>query len=211
MSVPIQLREGLRTLRLSLSTAQEQQLVAFQSLLAKWNAIYNLTAIREPERMITHHLLDSLAVLPSLPQRESLRMIDVGTGAGLPGIPLAIARPGWQIMLLDSNHKKTAFVQQALIELALSNVTVAAARAEAYQPQESFDVVISRAFADLAEFARLAGHLAKPGGLLVAMKGVHPYEELATLPEPWKALPVERLSVPGLDADRHVVKLLKAA
>src|SRR5439155_14879348 len=135
----------------------------------------------------------------------------IGTGAGLPGVPLAIVRPGWQVSLVDSNQKKTAFLQQALIELGLSNARVVTSRVEHFAAGARFDVVISRAFAELAEFARLAGHLVKPDGMLLAMKGVHPHEELATLPPAWKAVAVERIAIPGLAADRHLVKLLKAA
>lgn len=211
MTVAEQLRTGAAALRLDLPAAAKEKLLAFAALLAKWNAVYNLTAIREPERMLTHHLLDCLAVLPMLPQAPVLRVLDVGSGGGLPGIPFAIVRPAWQLTLLDSNHKKTTFLRQTAIELDLQNVVVATERVEAFIDPLGFDLVITRAFADLAEFVHLAGRLAKPGGLLVAMKGVYPHEELAALPKDWKHASVERLDVPGLAADRHLVKLLKAA
>src|SRR5947207_12114474 len=152
----IELVDGLRSLGLSLSSDACAKLDAYVALLAKWNRTYNLTAIREPARMVTHHLFDALAVLPHLPQRESARVLDVGAGPGVPGIPLAIARPHWQFVLIDSNHKKIAFVTQASIELALSNVRAIAARVEELSDEPPFDIVIARAFADLATFARLS-------------------------------------------------------
>ena len=168
------LARGLDALGLAVSGAQRVQLLAYVELLAKWNRTYNLTAIREPARMVTHHLLDSLAVLPHLPARADLRMLDVGSGGGLPGIPLAIARPDWHVSLVDPNHKKAAFLTQATLELRLRNARAHAMRVEDLQRDGRFDVVISRAFADLATFAAAARpHLAQ-SGIIVAMKGVHP-------------------------------------
>ena len=184
-----------------------ERLARFVDLLVKWNATYNLTAIREPERIVTHHLLDSLSVLPYLPQREALSLLDVGSGAGMPGIPLAIARPGWRVVLLDSNHKKGAFLTQAVIELSLSNATAITERVEAYAPQSRFDVVISRAFAELPAFVESAFRHVAPGGRLVAMKGVHPHEEIAQLPASVRVVATPSLDVPGLDAERHLVVL----
>ncbi len=197
------LHAGVTALGLNLSAEQEQKLLAYVALIAKWNKVYNLTAVREPEAMVTQHLLDSLAVLPHLGAAKSL--VDVGAGAGLPGIPLAIARPDLQVTLSDSNHKKTTFMQQACVELGLTNAKVVCERVERVQLPEKADAVISRAFSDLKEFARLAAHLLAPGGRLLAMKGVYPHEELAQLPANIKAERVIPLTVPGLDANRHLV------
>ena len=184
------------------------RLAAYLDLLAKWNRTYNLTAIREPERMITHHVLDSLAVLPHLPQANGTRglsLLDVGSGGGVPAIPLAIARPEWRVVALDSSHKKGAFLQQAVIELALQNVEAIVARVEDYRPVAPFDVVISRAFSDLATFARSGARHLAAGGRLVAMKGVHPHEEIAQLPPEFRVVAALGLTVPGFDAERHLI------
>jgi 16S rRNA (guanine527-N7)-methyltransferase len=143
---------GLRSLGLSLSDAERAKLDAYVALLAKWNRTYNLTAIREPARMVTHHVLDALAVLPHLPQRAGLRLLDVGAGGGVPGIPLAIARPGWRVVLVDSNGKKATFLTQAAIELALPNVALRLTR-RGLAGRTAIDVVIARAFSDLRTFA----------------------------------------------------------
>ncbi|MCC6194694.1 MAG: 16S rRNA (guanine(527)-N(7))-methyltransferase RsmG [Burkholderiales bacterium] len=199
------LARGLKALGLALDAVQRTQLVAYVELLAKWNRTYNLTAIREPARMVTHHLLDSLAVLPHLPVREGLRVLDVGSGGGLPGIPLAIARPGWHVTLVDPNHKKAAFLTQATLELRLRNARAAASRVEDLASDAPFDVVVSRAFADLATFVAAArSHLAI-GGVMLAMKGVHPTEELAELPADVTVIATPSLAVPGLDASRSLV------
>jgi 16S rRNA (guanine527-N7)-methyltransferase len=155
--------------------------------------------------MLTHHLLDSLATLRHLPQAESLRLVDVGSGGGLPGIPLAIARPTWRVTLLDSNAKKAAFLRQAAIELPLPKVEVAATRAEDYLPDGTFEVAISRALSDLAQFAAVARRLVGPGGRMIAMKGVYPHEELAHLPADVRVVASPALHVPGLDGARHLV------
>ena len=197
------LHAGITALSLDLSAEQEAKLLAYVALIEKWNKVYNLTAVREPEAMVTQHLLDSLAVLPHLGAAKSL--VDVGAGAGLPGIPLAIARPDLQVTLSDSNHKKTTFMQQACVELGLSNATVVCERVERVQLAQKADVVTSRAFSELKEFARLAAHLVAPGGRMLAMKGVYPHEELAQLPANIKAERVIPLTVPGLDANRHLV------
>jgi 16S rRNA (guanine527-N7)-methyltransferase len=197
------LHAGATALGLGLDAQQERQLLAYVALLDKWNKVYNLTAVREPEAMVTQHLLDSLAVLPHLATARSL--VDVGAGAGLPGIPLAIARPDLRVILTDSNHKKTTFMQQACVELGLANATVVCERVERVELPAKADAVISRAFSDLKEFARLAGHLLAPGGRLLAMKGIYPHEELAQLPANVKVRQVIPLTVPGLDATRHLV------
>ena len=211
MTAALGLDEGLDRLRdlasggITLPAAASGQLAQYLALLAKWNRTFNLTAIREPERMITHHVLDALAVLPHLPQREGLRLLDVGSGGGVPGIPLAIARPGWRVVMLDSNHKKSAFVQQAVIELALGNAEAVTARVEDYAPGAPFDIVISRAFSDLATFAQASARHLAPGGQLIAMKGVHPDEEIAALPSGVRVVGTHALSVPGLHAKRHLI------
>lgn len=204
MSLESELRQGAAALGLSLDDAALGKLLDYLALLAKWNRVYNLTAVREESAMVTQHLLDSLAVLPHLPEG---RLADVGSGGGLPGIPLAIAQPQREVVLVESNHKKAAFLEQARIELGLDQVGVAHERVEAYAPAAPFAVVISRAFSDLAEFARLAAHLLAPGGVLVAMKGVYPHEELAQLPPGVRLDRVVALRVPGLDAGRHLVLL----
>ncbi len=199
------LAQGLAALGRDLSAAQQRQLLDYVALLAKWNRTYNLTAIREPERMVTHHLLDALAVLPHLSQRAGLRVLDVGAGGGIPGIPLAIARPDWHVTLVDANHKKVAFIRQAAIELALRNVDAQAVRVETLAPAAPFDVVISRAFADIATFAATSARHVARDGALVAMKGVHPDEELAEVPASLRVSATHALRVPGLDAARHLV------
>jgi 16S rRNA (guanine527-N7)-methyltransferase len=200
-----QLTRGLAALGLDLPPAAQEKLLAFAALLGKWNKVYNLTALRDETQVISHHLLDSLAVLPHLGAAK--RLADIGSGGGLPGIPLAIARPKLQVALVESNQKKSAFQQQAKIELGLANVSVHCERVEAWQPEEKCDVVISRAFSDLAEFVRLSGHLLAEGGTLLAMKGVHPYEEIAQLPAGWRIAGVTPLQVPGVEGARHLVRV----
>ncbi|PWB51049.1 MAG: 16S rRNA (guanine(527)-N(7))-methyltransferase RsmG [Nitrosomonadales bacterium] len=204
MSLAEKLSAGLSLLGLALSDAQQQALLDYIALLQKWNKIYNLTAVREPENMLYQHLLDSLAVLPYI---GTGRLLDVGTGGGLPGIVLAIARPELDITLLDSNQKKTTFLRQACIELGLKNVKVECLRVDDYQPSAAFDMVISRAFSDLGEFVRLSARLCRAGGVLLAMKGVYPHDELAHLPDPFRQHEVVALNVPGLEAQRHLVIL----
>jgi len=183
----------------------------YLDLLAKWNRTYNLTAIRERPRMITHHLEDALAVLPFLPGRQHLRVLDVGTGGGIPGIPLAIARPDWTLVLLDANHKKITFVTQAAIELVLPNVRAVAARVEDFVPDAPFDVVISRAFSDLRSFAQLASRHVAPDGIIVAMKGVLAQDDIAALAPAFTVVAAPALRVPGLDANRHLVLMRATA
>lgn len=202
MSQQEKLAEGLRQLGLDLTPDVQAQLLKFIGLLHKWNRVHNLTAIREPLKMITHHLLDSLAVLPYV---FGGRLVDVGSGGGLPGIPLAIEKPGLAITLLDSNHKKTGFMRQAVIDLGLKNVKVVGERVEQFQPEQPFDTVISRAFSDLAEFVKLTRHLLATGGRFLAMKGVYPYEEIAALPPDIKVEEVISLEIPELGAKRHLV------
>jgi 16S rRNA (guanine527-N7)-methyltransferase len=163
--------------------------------------------------MVTHHVLDALAVLPFLCAAtlgQQLRVLDVGSGGGVPALPLAIARPAWRIVALDSSHKKGAFLQQAVIELALPNVEAVIARVEDYAPPAPFDVVISRAFSDLATFAQSSARHLAPGGRLVAMKGVFPDEEIALLPTAFRVVASPALAVPGLDAERHLIVMERA-
>jgi 16S rRNA (guanine527-N7)-methyltransferase len=199
------LAAGLAALGVPLSAGQQAKLAAYLALLAKWNKTYNLTAIREPARMVTHHLLDALAVVPHLPAATKIRILDVGSGGGVPGIPFAIARPDAHVVLVDSNHKKATFLVQAAIELGLSNVESHPVRIEDYAPAAPFDIVISRAFADLAAFAAASARHLAPDGRLFAMKGVHPHEEIALLPDDIEVLAAPALQIPGMDASRHLI------
>ena len=202
MSLPEELARGAAQLGLPLALEAQQKLLDYLALLAKWNKVHNLTAVREPSRMVSHHLLDSLAVVTHL---IGNRIVDVGSGAGLPGIPAAVARSEWQVALLEANRKKAAFLKQVLIELKLTNAQVVCERVETWRPQDKFDAVISRAFSGLAEFVRLSRHLCAPQGRLYAMKGVYPHEELSQLPKEVQVEQVIALQVPGLDAERHLV------
>ena len=200
-----ELVRGTAQLGLTVMPETQQKLLDYLKLLHKWNKVYNLTAVRQPEQMVSHHLLDSLAVLPHL---WPGRWLDVGCGAGLPGLVLALMRPEWTFTLLDSNSKKTSFVQQAVIELELRNVSVYCARAESWQPGEKFDGIISRAFARISNFTALTHHLLAREGRWVAMKGT-PDHELGQLPENIRVEKVIPLQVPGLSAERCLV-ILKA-
>jgi 16S rRNA (guanine527-N7)-methyltransferase len=202
MSTADQLKRGLIALGLTLERDIQQRLLDYIVLIEKWNRVYNLTAIREPEKMVSHHLLDSLAVVPHL---HAKRLLDVGSGAGLPGIPLALAKPDTHVTLLDSNHKKAAFLNQAVIELKLKNIEVCSERVESWQTQNRFDVIISRAFSDMGEFVRITRHLLARGGMFAAMKGLHPYEEIDKLPPGCKVQQVLSLAIPGLEGARHLV------
>lgn len=203
------LASGIAALGLDIPPAARAKLLALVALLAKWNGVYNLTAIREPERMVTHHLLDSLAALPTLDAlvagRSEVRVLDVGSGAGLPGLPIAIVRPAWQVVMREPVQKKVAFMTQAIAELAIANAQASLGRVEDLHSQPGFAIVISRAFADLASFVHSSLAQVGEGGSLVAMKGVHPDEELRELPD---TVVVERtvaLRVPGVDGARHLI------
>ena len=202
MDLAAKLAEGVAELGLALPPRIQPRLLDYLALLHKWNRTYNLTAVREPSRMVGQHLLDCLAVLPHVSARG---ILDVGSGAGLPGVPLALAMPLASVTLLESNHKKAAFLQQAKIELKLDNVAVACERVESWQPGAQFDMVISRAFSDLAQFVTLAGRHVASGARLAAMKGAYPREEIARLPAGWKLDQAVALSVPGLRAQRHLL------
>ena len=204
MSVESQLRAGIAALGLALPDGAEARLLAYLALLDKWNRVYNLTAVRDAGRMVSHHLLDSLATVPHF---RGGTVLDVGSGGGLPGIPLAIARPDLRVTLIDSIAKKTAFLLQAKAELGLANLSVVTSRVEDYRPEAGFDVITSRAFSDLKEFVVLTRHLLAPGGHWVAMKGLYPNEEIAGLPADVRVSADHSLVVPGLEASRHLIVL----
>jgi 16S rRNA (guanine527-N7)-methyltransferase len=197
------LADGARLIQLDLSDTQITQLMDYLALLSKWNSVYNLTAVRDPAHMVTQHLLDSLAAVPAFAQAKNI--LDVGAGGGLPGMVLAIARPDLRVSMIDTVHKKTAFLTQAKAELCLANVTVHTARVEQLQVAHRFDVITSRAFAELADFVNWSGHLLEEGGSFIAMKGVWPKDEIARLPAGWKVTGVHPLTVPGLNAERHLI------
>lgn len=198
------LHQGLIEMGQPLDRQMETQLIRFIELIAQWNRVFNLTAIRDLDTMVTRHLLDSLVVLPHIKGRT---ILDVGTGAGLPGIPLAIVMPEHQFVLLDSNQKKTRFLQQTIYQMRLRNVRVVHQRVEEYRAEPLFDSVISRAFSTLRDFLTMSQHLVKPHGQILAMKGVYPLTELQEVTAPFKLVEVYPLKVPKLDAERHLVDL----
>jgi 16S rRNA (guanine527-N7)-methyltransferase len=201
------LREGARSLGIELSDEQVAKLVAHLDLLDDWNQRMNLTAIRDRPSQITKHLLDSLSVRPYL---RGSRMADVGSGAGFPGIPLAIVLPGVHFALIESTGKKCRFMEHVRETLALANVEVVQARAEAHKPADRYDTVLARAVGPVADLVRNAGPLVAGGGRLLAMKGRFPEDELAKKLNGWKVAEVHRLVVPGLDEERHVVELCRS-
>jgi 16S rRNA (guanine527-N7)-methyltransferase len=191
--------DGIAALNLAVDEEKIGQLLAFIKLIEKWNKAYNLTAIKNQQDMVRLHLLDSLTVLPYL---EGRSIIDIGTGAGLPGIPLAICLPEFSFTLLDSNAKKTRFVQQAVLELKLANVQIVHRRSEDYQPEQSFNTVITRAFAELSEIVESTKHLLAENGRMIAMKGRCPESELAQVTAKKTVIPIQ---VPGVEAERNLV------
>jgi 16S rRNA (guanine527-N7)-methyltransferase len=195
------LQSGIAQLEITLDSDKQDRLLDYLALLSKWNKVYNLTSIRDEHQMVSHHLLDSLAVMPHL---WAGHWLDVGCGAGLPGLVLAVAQPDWQFTLLDSNSKKTGFVQQALIELELKNVSVCCSRVEEWQTTERFDGIISRAFSELGSFLRSTQHFRVPQGRWAAMKGA-PQRELEGLPGNCRVEKIIPLHVPGLSAARSLV------
>ncbi len=203
MSLARELNQGIAQLGLELPDGAQQDMLRYLELLQKWNRVYNLTAIRDPQQMLTHHLLDSLAVVPHL---WAGHWLDVGCGAGLPGLVLAMARPDWRFTLVDSNSKKTSFVQQAIIDLKLANAQVCCVRAEEWEPNEKFDGIISRAFAELADFVTATRHLLADGGRWVAMKG-HLEHEVKSVPAGITVEQTIALQVPGLKGARHLAVL----
>lgn len=197
-----ELRQGARQMGIELSDAQVTQLLAYMALLNKWNKAYNLTAVRNPDEMVSRHLLDSLSILPFV---DSGNWLDVGSGGGMPGLILAIMQPASRFTLLDSNGKKTRFLTQAKIELGLENVNVVNTRVEAFNPEQAFDGIVSRAFSALGDFVRLTRHLAKPSTRWLAMKGQYPTDELASLAGDMQLLSSHTLQVPGCQGSRHLL------
>lgn len=203
----LRLRKGLAGFALPVAgDALARQLTSYLGELHKWNRAYNLTAVRDPLEMLPRHIFDSLAVLPFV---TGERIADVGTGAGLPGIPLALCFPQRQFTLLDANGKKTRFVERAVRQLHLDNVAVVQARAEDFVPEQPFDTVLCRAFTSLASFCERCAAMLAPTGRLVAMKGRFPDAEVAVLPPGWRVAESAPLSVPGLDGERHVIVLTR--
>lgn len=206
-SIEHTIMSGCEAMAIALSASASQRLSAYLSLLERWNRAYNLTAVREPEAMVVRHILDSLSILPWV---IGPRVLDVGSGAGLPGIPLAVIQSDHEFVLLDSNGKRTRFLIQVAVELQLKNIQVVRGRVEDYQAETPFNSVVSRAFANLAEMVAGAGRLCAPEGRLLAMKGVFPDDELARLPVDYTVVGIHPLHVPGLDAERHLVHLAPA-
>jgi|InoplaM3SPM_1038593.scaffolds.fasta_scaffold01346_2 16S rRNA (guanine527-N7)-methyltransferase len=198
------LARGLAELRLELSDAALAHLLHYVALLEKWNKVYNLTAVQGAAAIVTHHLLDSLAIVPHI---DAGTIVDVGSGAGLPGIPFAVARPRAKMTLLDANQKKAAFMRQAVIELGIENAEVVCARVEQWRAPTLFDAVVSRAFADLRKFVALAGKLCAPHGVMAAMRGSYVESELLELPAGFALKRAVPIKVPGLDAVRNLILL----
>ncbi len=207
------LAQGLQQLQLTLSAAQQARLLDYVQLLAKWNGTYNLTAVREPQKMVVHHLLDSLAAMPWYEGVSSV--LDVGAGGGLPGLVVAIwaqeAAPALQVSLIDTVHKKTAFLNQVKAELKLDKVTVYTGKVQDLPSEKKFDVITSRAFASLADFVTWSAHLLESGGQFVALKGIIPYSEISALPEAWQVAQIQSLHVPYLEAQRHAIVIRRAS
>jgi 16S rRNA (guanine527-N7)-methyltransferase len=206
-SQSLQLAHGLDDLGIPLDGTAQGKLLAYLALLAKWNKVYALTALRDQDKAVSHHLLDSLAILPFVDALAPANVLDVGSGGGQPGIPLAIARPGLAVTLLDSNSKKVAFLKQAAMELPLPGLEAQCLRVEAWQPEQKFAAITSRAFAEVADFVSLTRHLLAPGGRWLAMKGIYPQEELSRLPAGIVVEAVHPLVVPGVEGARHLVVL----
>ncbi|MBC3883598.1 16S rRNA (guanine(527)-N(7))-methyltransferase RsmG [Undibacterium griseum] len=202
-SLKQRLISGVQELGLLLDDLQIEKMIAYLSLLSKWNSVYNLTAIRDPQEMVRQHLLDSLSAAPAFEGAKNV--LDVGAGGGLPGMMLAIVYPHIKISMIDTVSKKTAFLTQVKTELGLANVTVYTGRVEKLTVAEKFDVITSRAFSELANFINWSGHLLADGGRFIAMKGVAPAQEIERLPAGWQVTGVQALHVPGLDAERHLV------
>lgn len=216
------LNAGLAETSIRISETQGQQLIAYLGLMAKWNHVYNLSAIRDTDKMISHHLLDSLVVLPILeqwlhasnPNQNNPSILDVGTGGGLPGVVLAIMHPEWNITLIDPVHKKTAFLQQAKGQLALTNLSVITGKVEDLPATQRYDVITSRAFASVIDFVTWSENVLADHGFFAAMKGIFPIEEMdelnAVFSGKWQATSVE-LHVPQLDAQRHLIQLQRTS
>jgi 16S rRNA (guanine527-N7)-methyltransferase len=202
-----ELELGIKTLGLNCSTHQVEQLIAYLEMLQRWNKAYNLTAIREPIQMVRLHLLDSLAVHPFI--KDAKDIIDVGTGPGLPGIPLAILNPDINFTLLDSNGKKTRFLFQAINDLSLANAREINQRVEKYQPEQLFDIVLSRAFSSISDMLAQCNHLVTDSGFFLAMKGKKPDSELSQIAKDYKVVDLSQINVPQVDSERHLIKITK--
>ena len=205
-SFSARLMGGAAALGVRLDEQQLARMLDYVETLARWNRVWNLTAIRDPADMLPRHLLDSLSVLPFL---GGPAVADAGTGAGLPGIPLAIAAPCLHFTLIDANGKKIRFVTHAIGRLGLDNVTAEQVRLEHYRPARGFDTVVCRAFSSLAKLLQAAGHLCAPDGRVVALKGLRPESEIDALPQGWRVLGMHRIEVPGLDRERHVIEIAR--
>lgn len=203
-----ELSTGARQLGLELSAAQQEQLLAYLALLIKWNKAYNLTAVRDPDEMVSRHLLDSLSVMEFI---HSPTWLDVGSGGGMPGIPLSILHPDKQVTVLDSNGKKTRFLTQVKLELKLDNLTVIHKRVEEFQPAQPFTGIISRAFSSMENFTSWTRHLGGTQTQWLAMKGLHPADELVALPADFKVDSEQALTVPGCQGQRHLLILRRTA
>ncbi|WP_208605207.1 16S rRNA (guanine(527)-N(7))-methyltransferase RsmG [Pseudomonas abietaniphila] len=203
-----ELTQGARELGVDLSEVQHEKLLGYLSLLIKWNKAYNLTAVRDPDEMVSRHLLDSLSVVPYI---QGERQLDVGSGGGMPGIPLAILFPDMQVTCLDSNGKKTRFLTQVKLELKLDNLQVIHSRAEAFQPEQPFTGIISRAFSSLEDFTQWTRHMGDTQTRWLAMKGLHPADELVALPADFRLESAQALAVPGCQGQRHLLILRRTA
>lgn len=201
------LDKGLAGFGLNYAPEVKKQLIDFVDLLIKWNRLYSLTSINDREQIFIRHIFDSLSLIDFLEDKKLKRIIDIGTGAGLPGVPLAICCPDREFVLLDSNTKKTRFIQQVVTDLGLKNITIETARAEALQVVEKFDCVLSRAVTSVSQLMTISAHLCAKDGLFLIMKGTYPTQELETVPDGVIVRAVESVSVPGLDAQRHIVCL----
>lgn len=202
MTPAVQLAEGLRILEIDLPATTQTRLLDYLAVLEKWNRVYQLTALRDASLAVSHHLLDSLGVLPFV---QSPDLLDVGSGGGMPGIPLAIACPELRVLLLDSNSKKAAFLRQAVIELGLTNIAVHCGRVEKFQSTTRFTAIIARAFSSLANFVTLSRHLRQAEGSWLAMKGQWPTDEIAQLPADVALKAAHALKIPGVDGERHLL------
>jgi 16S rRNA (guanine527-N7)-methyltransferase len=197
------LAAGIEEMQLEVTQAQQEQLLDYLALMFKWNAVYNLTSLRDPMQMVTHHLLDSLAAVPAFAGARNV--LDVGAGGGLPGIVLAIVRPDMKVSMIDTVHKKTAFLTQVKAQLGLARVTIHTMKVQELEVSDKFDVITSRAFADLSDFVNWSSHLLAEGGSYIALKGVAPQDEQQRLPAAWRVTKLEPLQVPRLGAERHLV------